>query len=55
MLQYLSLKLISVTTFINTYSSADLVLALVDKLVGRSEFKGNSPVDEFCGMWDTRL
>jgi beta-N-acetylhexosaminidase len=45
-----------VRTYINTYHSTDVVLqALVDKLVGRSEFKGQSPVDAFCGMWDTRL
>jgi len=45
-----------VRTYINTYHSTDVVLqALVDKLVGRSEFKGKSPVDAFCGMWDTRL
>lgn len=45
-----------VKTYINTYSSNEYVLnALVDKLMGRSEFKGVSPVDAFCGMWDTRL
>lgn len=45
-----------VQTYINTYSSTDTVLkALVDKLTGRSEFKGKSPVDAFCGKWDTRL
>lgn len=45
-----------VKTFINTYSSADTILdSLVEKLMGRSEFKGTSPVDAFCGMWDTRL
>lgn len=45
-----------VRTYINTYHSTDVVLqALMDKLVGRSEFKGKSPVDAFCGMWDTRL
>lgn len=45
-----------VRTFINAYSSADAVLkAVVDKLTGRSEFKGKSPVDAFCGMWDTKL
>ena len=27
----------------------------VAKLMGKSEFKGVSPVDAFCGMWDTRL
>jgi beta-N-acetylhexosaminidase len=45
-----------VKTFINTYNSNDNVLdAVVEKLVGRSEFKGKSPVDAFCGRWDTRL
>lgn len=45
-----------VPTFINTYNSTDIVLeALVAKLTGRSEFKGKSPVDAFCGMWDTKL
>jgi beta-N-acetylhexosaminidase len=45
-----------VKTFINCYNSNDNVLdALVEKLLGRSEFKGKSPVDAFCGMWDTRL
>lgn len=45
-----------VKTFINTYSSNEYVLeALVDKLMGRSAFKGVNPVDPFCGMWDTHL
>jgi beta-N-acetylhexosaminidase len=45
-----------VKTFINTYNSSDKVLdAVVEKLLGRSEFKGKSPVDAFCGRWDTHL
>jgi beta-N-acetylhexosaminidase len=45
-----------VKTYINTYGSSDVVLGLlVDKLMGRSPFKGASPVDPFCGKWDTRL
>ena len=45
-----------VRIFINTYASTDTVLeALMDKLRGRSEFKGVSPVDAFCGFWDTRM
>lgn len=45
-----------VKTFINTYHSSDIVLdSLFDKLMGKSEFKGQNPVDPFCGMWDTRL
>jgi beta-N-acetylhexosaminidase len=45
-----------VKTYINTYSSTDTVLnSLIDKLMGRSEFKGKSPIDAFCGKWDTKL
>jgi beta-N-acetylhexosaminidase len=45
-----------IKTFINTYNSNDNVLdALIEKLMGRSEFKGTSPVDVFCGKWDTHL
>ncbi|ETJ35418.1 hypothetical protein Q604_UNBC10197G0003, partial [human gut metagenome] len=25
------------------------------KIMGKSEFKGVSSVDAFCGAWDTRL
>ena len=45
-----------VETFINTYGGSKYILnSLVDKLMGRSEFKGKDPVDSFCGMWDTHL
>lgn len=45
-----------VRTFINTYCSDNTVLdALIEKLMGRSPFVGTSPVDAFCGKWDTRL
>ena len=45
-----------VKTYINTYGSTDEILdALVDKLTGKSKFKGKSPVDAFCGKWDTHL
>ncbi len=45
-----------IKTFINGYNSNDHVLqAVMDKLTGRSEFKGKSPVDAFCGKWDTHL
>ena len=45
-----------VKTFINTYNSNDHALdALIEKLLGRSPFRGISPVDAFCGKWDTRL
>ena len=39
-----------VKTYINAYSNHDLMIdAVVEKLTGRSEFKGVSPVDPFCG------
>ncbi len=45
-----------VKTYINTYGASDPVIeVLVDKLMGRSPFKGISPVDAFCGKWDARL
>lgn len=44
-----------VKTYINTYDKHDFTLkALVDKMVGKSEFIGVSPVDAFCGLLDTR-
>jgi len=43
-------------TYINTYGVNDYTLPLLlRKLMGQSEFKGQSPVDPFCGKWDTRL
>jgi len=43
-------------TYVNTYGSSDVILEqLLDKLEGKSEFKGISPVDAFCGKWDTKL
>lgn len=45
-----------VKTFINAYKWKDEnIRAVIDKLLGRSEFKGVSPVDAFCGLWDARL
>lgn len=45
-----------VKTFINTYSNNEAALSmLIEKLMGRSEFRGISPVDPFCGRWDTKL
>lgn len=45
-----------IRTYINTYGSTDVILdALIEKLTGRSDFTGTSPVDAFCGMWDTHL
>lgn len=39
-----------VKTYINAYSNHDAVIdAVVDKITGKSEFYGVSPVDPFCG------
>ena len=45
-----------VKTFINGYSSNEYVVeAVVEKLLGKSAFKGINPVDPFCGLWDAKL
>lgn len=45
-----------IKTFINAYNSSSVVLeAVIDKIMGRSEFKGKNPVDPFCGLWDAKL
>jgi len=39
-----------VKNFINAYTNTEENIdAIVEKLMGRSEFKGKSPVDAFCG------
>lgn len=41
-----------ISTFINAYSSNEYcVEACVEKMLGKSEFKGKSPIDPFCGIW----
>ena len=44
-------------TYINAYDSNDDTMdALVDALVtGPQSFKGEDPIDSFCGLWDTKL
>ncbi len=44
-------------TYINTYDSNPHTLqALVDALCeGPEAFKGNDPIDAYCGMWDTHM
>lgn len=45
-----------VKTYINAYSSSEYVVeAVIEKITGKSEFKGINPVDPFCGRWDTRF
>ena len=39
-----------IKTYINCYSNNNYVIeAVVDKIIGRSRFKGISPIDPFCG------
>ena len=43
-------------TFINAYcDSPEYIHALVDKLTGKSDFKGTANDLVWCGRWDTRL
>jgi beta-N-acetylhexosaminidase len=45
-----------VKTYINAYDSRRANLeVLVEKLMGKSEFKGVSPVDAYCGFVDTHI
>lgn len=45
-----------VRTYINAYSATKTIIeATVEKLLGKGEFAGLSPVDAFCGLLDTRL
>ncbi|WP_409345970.1 glycoside hydrolase family 3 protein [Paenibacillus sp. MBLB4367] len=45
-----------VQTYINAYSGSETIIdAVVDKLLGRTDFKGISPVDPFCGCWEAKL
>ena len=45
-----------IKTYINAYSCHEsTVRAVLDKLMGKSDFKGVSPVDAFCGLPDARL
>lgn len=45
-----------IQTYINAYTATRATIELtIDKLMGKSSFKGISPVDPFCGLPDTRL
>ncbi len=44
-----------IRTYINAYAGTpDFRAAVMDKLMGRSDFRGISPIDPFCGREDTR-
>ena len=45
-----------VPTYINAYDGKkETLVSLVDKLMGKSQFKGKDPVNAYCGMFETRL
>jgi len=45
-----------IPVYINAYTAGKATVnASLDKIFGKSEFKGKSPVDAFCGLMDTRL
>lgn len=45
-----------IKTYINGYCNSEYVIdAVIEKIMGRSSFKGKSPIDPFCGKIDTRL
>ena len=45
-----------IRTYVNAYTATETTIRLaIEKLMGKSEFKGVSPVDAFCGLPDTRL
>jgi beta-N-acetylhexosaminidase len=41
-----------IKTFINAYTPTEAVIEqVIEKIMGRSEFKGVNPVDPFCNIW----
>lgn len=45
-----------IRTYVNAYTATRTTIRLViEKLMGKSEFKGVNPVDAFCGLPDTNL
>ncbi|MDD3239789.1 MAG: glycoside hydrolase family 3 N-terminal domain-containing protein [Lachnospira sp.] len=43
-------------TFINAYApKREHIRAAIEKIIGKSEFKGTADDSVFCGRWDTRL
>lgn len=45
-----------IKTFINGYCNSEYVVhAIVEKITGKSAFRGKNPIDPFCGRFDTAL
>ncbi len=53
---YLLQDIPRVSVYINAYTATKVIVrATLDKVFGKSQFKGVNPVDPFCGLMDTRL
>lgn len=53
---YLLQDVSRVRTYVNAYTATRTTIQLtIDKLMGKSEFQGVSPVDAFCGLPDAKL
>lgn len=45
-----------IKTYINAYTANEFnPKVIVEKLIGKSKFKGKNPIDPFCGYWDAKL
>jgi beta-N-acetylhexosaminidase len=45
-----------IKTFINAYTPTETVIEqVIEKIMGRSEFKGVNPVDPFCNIWGAKF
>lgn len=45
-----------IKTFINAYTPSETVIRqVVEKIMGRSSFKGTNPIDPFCNIWGARF
>jgi beta-N-acetylhexosaminidase len=52
---YLLMDAPRMSTYINAYTSDNLTIdTLVDKITGKSEFKGVSPIDPFVGLFNAK-
>ena len=45
-----------IPALVNAYAASKIIVkAVVSKITGESAFTGQSPVDPFCGLFDTKL
>ena len=45
-----------ISTFVNCYSAnIAAVSAFVERIMGRAQFEGTSPIDPWCGAWGAKF